>query len=115
MLQRVLFVLKVSKKTNASSVMLKELNNQLKQLRKIIIKELTNKPLTADDCSFIKDFATQYAVENAGGKTIAIQSKEGKINESIKSVKLGALIYYYSPEDKKILVVGPIFNYQESR
>ncbi len=115
MLQRVLWVLKVTKRTNAASVMLKELNNQLKELRRIMKKELNGETLDSDDCRFIIDFAGHYAVDKEGEKIFVIDGQDAKIKESIAGTKLLALIYYYSAEDKKILAVGPIFNYQEGR
>jgi hypothetical protein len=115
MLQRVLWVLRVTKKTNAASIMLKELNNQLKDLRRIMKKELNGGTLNSDDCRFIIDFAGHYVVDKLGKKNFTIAGREAKIKESFAGVKLLGLVYYYPAEDKKILTVGPIFNYQEKK
>lgn len=103
--------LKITKKTNTASIELREINGKFEQIVSIMKKELSGESITDDDCAFIEDFSQHYVVEKKGGKNFFIKFDDGSINESINDVKPMSVIYKNG--DKKILTVGPVFNYQE--
>jgi hypothetical protein len=108
MLSEMISTLKVSKQTSAVLNNLKNYNISLLEIKKIIKKELSNEGLSEDDCRFIKFFAKNYNIKRAGGNKFLLQG----VTESNEGVKL-VFIVYRNHEDKKIIAVGPIFNYQE--
>jgi len=103
--------LKITKKTNTASIELRELNGKFEQIVSIMKKELSGEAINDDDCAFIEDFSQHYIVEKDGGKNFSIKFDDGSINESINGIKPMSVIYKNG--DKKILTVGPVFNYQE--
>lgn len=111
MLIKMLSILKVNEDTNASSIELKEFNKKLSQLLEIIKKELSNQKISNDDCRIIDDFARHYIVEKSANKVFNINFNGKNSLYSINKTKLLALIYK-NGEDK-VMVFGPIFNYQE--
>src|SRR3989339_181344 len=111
MLLKMFFALQITKKTNIISVQLKELNDTLKKIKGIIIKELSNQELDTNDKDFIVDFAKLYFVKERSDKSFTIESERKKITESINGVQFVSLIYKQG--EKKIMAIGPIFNYKE--
>lgn len=111
MLLKMFFALQLSKKTNVVSVQLKDLNDTLKRIREIAVKELQNEELSTSDLDFIVDFSRLYFVKEKGDKEFDIRSEWKRITESIDGIKFVALIY--DKNGKKIIVIGPIFNYRE--
>lgn len=112
MLLKMFFALQLTKKTNIISIQLKDLNDSLKNIRQIIVKELKNEELTQGELDFIVDFSKLYFVKEKGEKKFDIKFELKEITESIDGIKFVALIY--NNNGKKIMVVGPIFNYQEN-
>jgi len=95
---------------------LEKLSNNLVAIRKIIKKELSGEELDENDWREIKRVSTEFRVLTEGNKTIEMIFNPGKfgaskMKESIKGVKLLAVVYQHN--DKKVIAVGPIFNYQE--
>jgi len=112
MLMRMLAVLGVTNKTNAASIELKDLNDKLKKTLLIIEKELSGGTIDNEDCKFINDFVSHLVIEKSASKEFSILFEEKVSSESIKGLKLLAIIYNNS--GKKILAVGPLFNYSET-
>jgi len=111
MLMRMLAILKVTNKTNAASIELKDLNDKLKKTLLIIEKELSGGTIDNEDCKFINDFASHLIIETSPSKKFSILFEEKVSSESIEGLKLLAIIYNNS--GKKIIAVGPLFNYSE--
>ena len=113
MLIGILGALKVTEKTNAASAQLKDMNNKLDSLKAIMRKELAGKEINKEDCRFINDFISCYAVINKADKEFSVKFGDNKLRttESIKGIKLVAVVNRHN--DKKIIAIGPIFNYQE--
>lgn len=116
MLIKMLNALNITKKNNIASVELINLNSKFEQLLAISKKELSGQAIDDVDCNFINDFMIRSAV-GANNRSFVISTKsvgakEKKINESISNIKYLGLLY--KKDDKIILGLGPIFNFQES-
>ncbi len=112
MLMKMLTALRVSDKTNVSTIDLRELNDLLVKLESIMERELSNNTLDENDNKFLADMITHYAVGKGGIKSFTLNFPfGGKREENIAGIKLVALIY--ENNGKKIIAVGPIFNYSE--
>jgi hypothetical protein len=115
MLVKMLKILETGDKTSTASAALKELNKKLAEIRLIIQKELNNENLDGDDCRFVTDMVRQV-IEEKGARDFYLTFDHGfdvrKIKESIKGIKFLAVIYQY--EDRKVMSVGPIFNFKEN-
>ncbi|MCU0678952.1 MAG: DUF3160 domain-containing protein [Planctomycetes bacterium] len=112
MLIKMLTVLKVVDKTNAASIQLKEFNKKLSTIANIISKELDNGNLDAEDCRFITDLVGHYEIERKAENTVEIKfSGNRTMVESLKGVKILMVVNEY--HGKKMLVLGPVFNYEE--
>lgn len=111
MLIEMFAALKITKKTNTASIELKEVNNKLDQIISIMKKELSGVAINDDDCAFIEDFSKHYVVLKSGNKTFSIKFDDTSLSESISGVRPLSVIYKNG--DKKILAIGPIFNYIE--
>jgi len=111
MLVKILSALKVDKQTNIVSIKLKELNKKIKKIIEIEKKELLGEDINIDDCRFINDLASHYIVDNNAEKSFKINFNKKVLTESIDGIKLLSIIY--SKNNKKIMAIGPIFNYKE--
>ncbi|MEA1962609.1 MAG: DUF3160 domain-containing protein [Patescibacteria group bacterium] len=111
MLIKMLSILRVNEDTNAASIKLKDFNKKLVLLSGIMKKELNNQKISNDDCRVIDDFARRYTVEKSADKVFNININGKNSIYSINKTKLLALIHK-NGEDK-VIVFGPIFNYQE--
>ena len=113
MLEQALVALGISKKTNTTAIQLKELNQAIEDFITIAKKELSDTPLDDNDCRYINTFAQQYKLKRKAATGFTIEFKSGKkLSESIKGVKMLAIIY--ESNGKKVLTFGPIFNYKEN-
>ncbi|MCK5211336.1 DUF3160 domain-containing protein [Candidatus Parcubacteria bacterium] len=114
MLLEILSALGVADKTNAASIELKELKNKLSELSQLEEKVKNQDELSSDDCKLITDFATHYTTLNKGTSGFRINLETGAgMSELISGVKL--LIVVYEKDGKKVIAVGPIFNYKEGK
>ena len=113
MLIDILSALKVTAQTNAASAQLKDMNYKLGSLKSIMKKELVNEKINESDCLFLNDFISHYIVVDEADKAFSVKFSDDKsqITESIKGIKLVAVVNRH--DDKKIITIGPIFNYQE--
>lgn len=115
MLVKMLTILEANKKTSTAAAALKELNKKLAQVADISKKELSNQVLSDDDCRFISDIIKQQ-IEDKGARSFTLEfgddSDKRIMRESIEGVKLLGVVYQY--EGKKILIVGPIYNFKEN-
>ncbi|MCD4762035.1 DUF3160 domain-containing protein [bacterium] len=113
MLIKMLQILKVTEKTNAVAIELKETNKRLTSLLGIVKKELTGEVINNEDCKFIHEFMRHFLVDESRTKSFDLEFGLNKnINESISGLKLMAIVYQRG--DKKVMAIGPVFNYQEN-
>ena len=114
MLSDMLIALRLAEKTNVVSIDLKELKENLLMIKNIIIKELNNESLEKSDCEALEEFTRIYEVERAVEKEfLTILDTGARVVESIEGVKLIAVIKSF--DENKVILLGPIFNYQENR
>jgi|WetSurMetagenome_2_1015567.scaffolds.fasta_scaffold01167_5 hypothetical protein len=114
MINEVLSLLGSSDGQNTVSDDLKNLQKNLQSAEVIIKKELQAEDLSDDDYIFINNFTRQFSVKETGNKILTLPSSHGiKIMENLTGVKY--LVFVRQAGDKKLLVVGPIFNYEEGR
>ncbi|MEA3398342.1 MAG: DUF3160 domain-containing protein [Patescibacteria group bacterium] len=111
MLIKIISSLNISEGSNAAEIQLKELNVKLFSALAIIKKELKNKIISKEDCQFISDLASYYMIGDEGKKSFQIHFPKKDITENIAGTKVLSLVY--SLEDKKIMALGPVFNYSE--
>jgi len=111
MLLKMLSVLKVTEKTTAVANQLKELSSKLNTISDIAKKELSNEAISEEDCQFINSLIKNFTPETKMNKTFTINFESRKLTESIEGAKL--LILVYEKEGKKIMAIGPIYNYSE--
>ncbi|PLX21910.1 hypothetical protein C0584_01065 [Candidatus Parcubacteria bacterium] len=114
MLSDMLVALGLTKKTNLVTGEFKELNRNLMTLSEIIQKELNNEVLEKGDCEFIEEFASNYIVVDYGEEEHIIKvENSGAIKERIDGVNMLSAIKKF--DESKVIIMGPVFNYQESR
>ncbi len=114
MLSEMLTALKLAEKTNVVSIDLKELKENLTTIKSLIIKELNNENLVKNDCEFLEEFSKIYEVEQSAEKEfLTIFDTGARSRESIDGMKLVVVIKSFG--ENKVILVGPVFNYQESR
>ncbi|HTW96813.1 MAG TPA: DUF3160 domain-containing protein [Candidatus Methylomirabilis sp.] len=85
----------------------------LTRVNTIIEKELGGTTLSEEDYSSISALVNEFSVKTTAAKTWQLASPDAGLKENLAGVKL--LVLAAPENDKKILVVGPIFNYQEGR
>lgn len=113
MLLKMLDILHVAEQTNQANIKLRDLNRQLEEVLSIQKKILTNRLLDYGDCSFIEGLAVKHKIELAGDKYFILKLGPRKLREQIDDFKLIAVVY--QNDDRRIMAVGPIFNYHESK
>jgi hypothetical protein len=113
MLEDILYALKIVKDVDYSAKRLAEYNDELLKIKKLIEKELAGEKLSDTDQVFVSEILRKK-IEPVKDYKRSFSVKYGKasINESIDGIRW--VVAVYQNGDKKILVVGPIFNYQEA-
>lgn len=76
-------------------------------------KELKGEILDDEDCKFINEFVSHNAIVNKGDRSITMKIGNHDLIETIKDIKLVGIIYPI--EDKKVLTLGPIFSFTETK
>ncbi|MFA5894109.1 MAG: DUF3160 domain-containing protein, partial [Candidatus Margulisiibacteriota bacterium] len=113
MLEQMFSALKLGANAGFTSKKLNELVEYLDKIKAIVKKELNQEPLDENDQLVLGELIRNTMVVKAGAKSLNLQFKNKSIKESIAGVKL--LVVVVALPDKKILTVGPVFNYQEGR
>jgi hypothetical protein len=110
-----LTALKIGEQGGAALYDLKKLEENLALIKAIIDKEAKSENLSAEDYKFIANLYREFAVGKKGAKILEIKSAGGdqKMLEKLDGIKF--LLAIYARGTEKIIVAGPIFNYQEGR
>lgn len=116
MLKDALFNLKVIGEKDLALVRLKDMEADLEKISAIIKKENIGEKLEYEDLKFISTFAGRFENKNDTGKkpkasSVIINAGKPAMVENIEGVNLMA--YVYENDGKKIMAVGPVFNYYE--
>lgn len=112
MLIDILATLGVSKKTSVAAIQLKEMNNVLLNLKKVMLKAQKQENLNAEDCKVLKNFSTQYQLITPANKSFTVNFAEKQyIKASNNNNKLMLLLY--QAQGETVIGFAPIFNYKE--
>jgi len=117
MIRKMLNALQVDKEVNSVKVGLESLDKNLLDLRGIIVKELSNEPFNNLDNETISNFTKQLTIESPlnSQKQLIINFPNTKKNlkEDLSTLKLMVLVH--QDGDDRVLSVGPVWSYVESR
>ncbi len=117
MMQRMFAALQINQEVVSVANSLQSLNDNLSSLRAVIIKELAGQKLGPEDNEIISNFAKQLTIEDplATQKSLSLKIPGTKniLKEDIGTLKLMVLIH--QDGDDKVISVGPIWDYKESR
>lgn len=111
MLAKMIFMLKIPKKTNAASLELKDLQEKMDTLTDISKRELQGETINGDECSFLNSLAMQYYVDEVSGKAITLDFPEQDL--AVKISGMNIIVTVNRVNGDKILNFGPIFKFQE--
>lgn len=78
-------------------------------LEDITRKQLTGEKLTEENIEFLEGFVQRYEVSKSGNKSIKFPHSNTQEIDGLK-----VLLVIYEKNDKKVIVAGPIYNYQEN-
>jgi len=117
MVLKMLIALQIDKEIGTVSQELNASNNNLNILKKIIIKELQGEALSQDDKDSISDFTKQLNIDPTQLSSKQLVIKFPTQNLSLKSdlSKLKLMVLIHEVGTSKIISVGPVWDYQESR
>ncbi len=115
MLKQMLLSLEIVNENSFSLIKLSNLEIEFENVKEVIIKELNNEDLDYNDFKKVDDLIKRFFVKEKGKKILKLDFKptSNNIFESIDGVKL--LLKISNIKNKNILLVGPIFNYKESK
>jgi len=115
MISQMFSALQINNEVASAGINLNKMNSTFKDLKDIVIKQNKGEDISNEDYTLIEDLSREYVVREASDKSLRLKTDDNKseLLAEIEGVKIMALLRYY--EDKLVLVLGPIFNYQESK
>jgi hypothetical protein len=117
MLAQMFTALRLNDELNLTAQSVQAIDTDLKILRDIMIKELTSEPLNEKDGEAIADFARKFSIDKKeeSSKILIIPSPVTKsvLKENVGRLKL--LILVHQSAGNKVISVGPVWDYQETR
>jgi hypothetical protein len=117
MLEQMFNALRLNEEMNLAFQSIQAISSDLKMLRDVMTKELTSEPLNEKDSEAITDFARKFSVDkkDINSKILLIPSSRNKmvLKENLNNLKLLVLVHQLS--GSKVISVGPVWDYQESR
>ncbi|MCF7794908.1 DUF3160 domain-containing protein [Patescibacteria group bacterium] len=115
MISQMFTALQINEEVASAGINLNKMKGTFNDLRNIIIKQNKGEDISTEEHTMIQDLSREYVVREASNKTLRLgtDNNNAELIADIEGIKIMALLRYY--EDKPVLVLGPIFNYQESR
>lgn len=117
MMAQMFTALRLQDEINLAAYSIKALDADLQMIKGIVLKELDGQALSEEDGEALNDFARKYMVDqkNDKDKILQIPFIKGRyvLKEDLTNMKLMALVH--QAEGNKIISVGPVWNYRESR
>ncbi len=117
MMEKMLVALEIDKENPPVLIPIRELSADLIFLKEIITKELSGKVLSEDDNMMLVNFAKRMMVdkfETASRQlTVKLPNSKNELKEDISRLKL--LVLIRQENGGKIISVGPVWDYQETR
>lgn len=116
MLAQMFTALRLNEELNSAAKNLQDIDNDLKNIRAIIIKELTSEALDERDSETITEFAKKFTIDQKtrASRVLSLSSSnKTAVKESLEKIKLKVLVH--EAQGNKIISVGPVWDFQESR
>lgn len=109
--------LRLDREVSAATNELSALGKNLEMLQAVITKELKGEEISADDNEKITDFVKSYSAVPTDVKnrqlTVSLNGQKTNFKEDISRFQL--LVIIQQTAKGKFLVVGPVWNYKETR
>jgi len=116
MLAQMFTALRLNEELNSAAKNLQDIDNDLKNIRGIIIKELSSETLDERDSEIITDFTKKFMIDQKTRAsrvlTLTFSSKT-TVKESVEKIRLKVLVH--ASQGNKVISVGPVWDFQESR
>jgi hypothetical protein len=115
MISQMFSALQINNEVASAGINLNNMNTTFKDLKDIVLKQNKGEDISDDQYNLINDLSREYIVREASDKSLVLKTDDNssQLLVDIKGIKIIALLRYY--KDNPILVLGPIFNYQESK
>jgi hypothetical protein len=116
MLAQMFTALRLNEELNSAAKNLQDIDNDLKNIRNIVIKELNSEALDEQDSEIITEFAKKFTIDQKtrASRVLSLSSNnKTTIKESLEKIKLKVLVH--EAQGNKIISVGPVWDFQESR
>lgn len=115
MISQMFSALEINNEVASAGINLNKMNSTFNDLRDIVIKQNKGEDISNEDYTLIEDLSREYVVREASEKSLILETKDNNSDllVDIDGIKILALLRYY--ENKPILVLGPVFNYQEKK
>jgi len=116
MIAKMFSALQVDSEVISVPTTLQNANNNLTALKGIITKELTGQALSEEDKKIISDFAGQLTIEKTAVSQKQLVFKAAAKNNLVEDLNhLKLMILMHQDGDSKVLSVGPVWDYRETR
>ncbi len=107
----------LNRQVNLAAQTIKSIDEDLKMLQAVIIKELQGESIDETQAEQLRDFAKRYQVDKQSSSDNVLKHSSdlgGKaVVQDIRKLKLMVLVHQVARN--KVIVVGPVWNYKESR
>ncbi len=117
MMAKMFTALRLQDDINLAAYSVKAVDTDLQLIKRLIEKELAGQEFDEKDGEALIDFARRYvvSVENEKDKILMLPSLKGgaSLKEDLSQLKL--MVVVYQSGENKIMSVGPIWDYKESR
>ncbi len=111
MLSQMLNELRIVKDIDVTLKKISDAMDDFNAIKSLAVKELQGETLDKDSQLIVQNILKRYTVTEGPDKNVIFNFGKFKTIESINGIKLQAAVY--QQKDKKVLLVGPIFNYVE--
>lgn len=117
MMEKMFIALQIDKEIPLVMTLVRELSGDLSFLQEIVNKELSGQALSEDDNARLVDFAKKMRVEKFKDDNRQLTIKFPKLKNGLKEdiSRLKLLVLIRQENGGKIISVGPVWDYQESR
>lgn len=116
MIKEMLTALQIDRETPAVIRSIKDLETDLRALREIVLKELSGQTLDNNDNETIVNFAKKLKIEATDSpKRVIVKSSNLKKDLKVELSNLKLLVLIRQEKEGKIISVGPVWDYIESR
>ncbi|MFP4514757.1 MAG: DUF3160 domain-containing protein [Parcubacteria group bacterium] len=115
MISQMFSALQVNTEVASAGINLNKMNSTFKDLRAIVIKQNEGEEISNEEHILIEDLSREYVVREASQKGLRLKTADNgsELFAQIDGIRIMALLRYY--EDRPIMVLGPVFNYEERK